>query len=347
MRHGPLHAEDAECLVVDLGLVLQHIAGVPSAAVGMPHAAIALKARRLLATACDMGWEAVAAAVLPLACAKCSCAAEMVAAIHLSTTAAEGAKSLSLLHRAVRSGSLKLLAGVLAWGDAHGYRWPVDCAGPSGITPLHLSALLPDSRAALLLLDHCGWPAAFTQLRSHDGVTPFHLAFQMGHYQVDTFMCSLSAAQGNGQQLHLVDGAAAANNNNGNNNGPVAAQGSRGRAGRGGPNAAACRNGGGDDDDEEAEEQAAADLEPCEVCHCTLPPLVLSVAASCNDCGRRRHCVGAGACGSHSSACRCGMSRPALKHERGEVCSLSQHSTVYNITALCQGCHANRVMAVA
>ena len=206
MRNGPLAPEAVDCLLVDLGLVLQHIAGEPSLAVHMAHTTISLKARRLLATACDMGWAAVATAVLPLACAKCACAAEMVAAIHASTCTATAAdmagsssnlqakeaagapggsgNSLSLLHRAVRSGSLPLLSGMLAWGEAHGYRWPVDCAGAGGVTPLHLCALMDDARPALLLLDHCGWPAAFTQLRSHDGVTPFHLAFQMGHYQV-------------------------------------------------------------------------------------------------------------------------------------------------------------------
>ncbi len=136
-----------------------------------------------------MGWAAVAAAVLPLACARCSCAADMVAAIHAASVPSNNAASadqrgLTLLHRAVRSKSLPLLAGMLAWGDSHGYRWRVDAAGPAGITPLHLSAMLDDARVGLLLLDHCGWPAAFTQIKSDGGVTPFHLAFQMGHYQV-------------------------------------------------------------------------------------------------------------------------------------------------------------------
>lgn len=188
-RHGPLRQEVVELLLQDMAIVLQHIAGQPGAAAQLPHASIALKARRLLAIACDMGWAAVAAAVLPLACARCSCATEMVAAIHaasvpLSASSGAGKRGLTLLHRAVRSGSIPLLAGMLAWGDSHGYRWRVDAAGPAGITPLHLSAMLDDARVGLLLLDHCGWPAAFTHLRSDDGVTPFHLAFQMGHYQV-------------------------------------------------------------------------------------------------------------------------------------------------------------------
>jgi hypothetical protein len=101
-----------EALLLDLGLVLAHTAEVrprcartaavlapaiaPVAASSQPrphcmqgaavkgweHAVIARKARRLLLFACDMGWAAVAASVLPLASASCSCAAEMVAAVH-------------------------------------------------------------------------------------------------------------------------------------------------------------------------------------------------------------------------------------------------------------------------
>ncbi|GFR47637.1 hypothetical protein Agub_g9379 [Astrephomene gubernaculifera] len=389
VRHGPLRAELVELLLQDLALVLQHIAGQPGVASQLPHAAIALKARRLLAMACDMGWAAVASAVLPLACASCSCAAEMVAAIHAAsvpsaaaaaaaaTTSAGAAptadkRGLSLLHRAVRSGSIPLLAGMLAWGDSHGYRWRVDAAGPAGITPLHLSAMLEDARVALLLLDHCGWPAAFTHLRSDGGVTPFHLAFQMGHYQVDTLMAALGG-------LHQVDPHSGANNaaggNNANNNnninstmqgqGSAHAQGRRSRCGsatlppafgfkveedlnedikpsanaRGAAAAAAGNN----------NNSCCAELDPCEMCHCTLPPLLLSIMASCNQCGRRRMCMEAEttAAADRCGGCVCGGARPSLRAELGEVCNSQQHSTIFSITALCQGCHGNRVLAVA
>ncbi|KXZ54384.1 hypothetical protein GPECTOR_5g462 [Gonium pectorale] len=326
-RDSPLPTGRVEALLRDLALVLQHISGEQGAALQLPHTAIATKARRLLAVACDMGWAAVASAVLPLACARCSCAAEMVAAIHAAAgepataTGAEGAdpRGLSLLHRAVRGGSVPLLAGMLAWGDSHGYRWPVDAAGPAGITPLHLCALLDDADMALRLLDHCGWPAAFTELRSDDGVTPFHLAFQMGRYQA------------------------------------------RARKARA---AAAAKRRPGDGDDDDADEarplargrqrghhaEGCTPLHPCEACHCTLPPLLLSIAASCSDCGRRRNCLppllSAGAA-SRCRECACGGARPSLRADLGELCASAAHSSVFSITALCQGCHGNRVLAVA
>jgi hypothetical protein len=161
----------SEALLQDLGLVLQHMAAAAEAGVELPrgagglagllpHAAVALKARRLLAMACDCGWSATAAAVLPLACAHCACAADMVAAIHAAAVPSPAAaaapgcaeparewRGLTLLHRAVRSGSVALLAGVLAWGDAHGYRWRVDAQGPAGLTPLHLAAMQVHTRA--------------------------------------------------------------------------------------------------------------------------------------------------------------------------------------------------------
>ncbi|GLC42081.1 hypothetical protein PLESTB_001066100 [Pleodorina starrii] len=362
VRNGPLRQDSVELLLQDMALVLQHIAGEPGAAAQLPHAAIALKARRLLAIACDMGWAAVASAVLPLACARCSCASEMVAAIHAASvpSSASGAaagpsandkRGLTLLHRAVRSGSVPLLAGMLAWGDSHGYRWRVDAAGPAGITPLHLSAMLDDARVGLLLLDHCGWPAAFTHLRSDGGVTPFHLAFQMGHYQVDSLMAALGG-------LQPVDQHTGANNAVG---AQPASRRSRGAI-SGPPTVVGCKaeededvkpsmrgNAGHGHGHPVANNSCCAELDPCEMCHCTLPPLLLSIMASCNECGRRRMCMEAecaaavGKCGE----CGCGGARPTLRSDIGEVCSSRQHSTVFSITALCQGCHGNRVLAVA
>ncbi|EFJ50415.1 hypothetical protein VOLCADRAFT_80184 [Volvox carteri f. nagariensis] len=361
VRYGPLSQETVELMLQDMAIVLQHIAGEQGAGAQLPHAAIALKARRLLAIACDMGWAAVASAVLPLACARCSCASEMVAAIHAASvpSSASSASSssgdkrgLTLLHRAVRSGSIPLLAGMLAWGDSHGYRWRVDAAGPAGITPLHLSAMLDDARVGLLLLDHCGWPAAFTHLKSDNGVTPFHLAFQMGHYQVDSLMAILGG-------LHQIDQHAGANNAVGAGAQPA------GRRSRCGANAAAMVMGCKAEENEDvkpalrghghnntataAKNGCCAELDPCEMCHCTLPPLLLSIMASCNECGRRRMCMEAECTGAadRCGGCCCGTARPTLRSDSGEVCSSRQHSTVFSITALCQGCHGNRILAVA
>lgn len=88
---------------------------------------------------------------------------------------------LSLLHRAVRSGSPALVRGILDWGAANNYAWAIAAGGPGGITPLHLAALLEDDGVvALLLLDAAEDPGrAFTGAAADDGVTPFQLAFQV------------------------------------------------------------------------------------------------------------------------------------------------------------------------
>ncbi|KAG2485925.1 hypothetical protein HYH03_015369 [Edaphochlamys debaryana] len=360
VRGGPIPTHVVEALMQDMAIVLQHIAGQPGVAAQLPHAAVALKARRLLAMACDMGWAAVASAVLPLACARCSCAAEMVAAIHAASVpsaAAAGAaagsekekdsRGLTLLHRAVRSGSIPLLAGMLAWGDSHGYRWRVDAAGPAGITPLHLAAMLDDARVGLLLLDHCGWPAAFTHLRTDTGVTPFHLGFQMGHYQVDTLMSALGG-------LHQVVDL---NNQQPAPPPPPPPPARRSRCGA----VVGCKP----DDDEDVKPDvktlgggggkghhgsgSCSEIDPCEQCHCTLPPLLLSIMASCNDCGRRRMCMDAetAVATTRAGECGCGGARPSMRADSGEVCCSRGHTTIFSITALCQGCHANRQVLAA
>jgi hypothetical protein len=86
-----LSSSQVDALLLDLGLVLRHISSssttgnAAAAAAGLGHAAIAEKARRLIAFACDQGWVAVASAVLPLASACGTCAHDIVAAIHDST----------------------------------------------------------------------------------------------------------------------------------------------------------------------------------------------------------------------------------------------------------------------
>lgn len=167
-------------LLHDLALVLQHAAGAPPK-MGLSHSEYADKARRLLAFACDMGWAVVAESVLPLACANCECAHEVVSVVH-KVTMHDG---LSLLHRVVRSRNSALMRSVLSWGDAHGFDWSRTLNGPHGITPLHIASLLDDDgEIALQLMDAYG-PQALTCAMSEDGVSPFHLSFQMGHYGVD------------------------------------------------------------------------------------------------------------------------------------------------------------------
>ena len=81
---------------------------------------------------------------------------------------------LSLLHRAVRSGSAPLVAWLLQWSSAAGGGkegagcWRADRRGPLGVTPLHLAALLEDGGVvATMLLRHCPG-GAFIRWVSHE-----------------------------------------------------------------------------------------------------------------------------------------------------------------------------------
>jgi hypothetical protein len=422
---GGLRPWQVDALLVDLCLVLQHIgqgaadgapeAGASSAASGrccaggaacdpshaagaaacpgLSHHAIVEKARRLLAFACDQGWAGVAAAVLPLASARCACAADIVAAIH-EATAHDG---LSLLHRAVRSGSLPLVRGMLEWGAARGYRWDVGAGGPLGISPLHLAALLDDDAAVLLaLLDACdgggaaapalppppapqaccgagapccgGGPArcaccAFTRALTDDGVSPFHLSLQHGHFSVDRVLAALrgpAITRVTERKLQLAGWEllrAAAGGGDG-----AAPAGGRGGLGGG---------------------RQTAKLDACLYCQSTLPPLLLSIKAHCAGCGERQPCAGGAACGGGSGSgdadasnnaaagpgaapaaparsTRGGGGRAAAAPapQRAAAAAAAavaggpaecahQAGKVLSVTALCQTCHANRTLQVA
>lgn len=50
------------------------------------------------------------------------------------------------------SGSFRQVELLLGWASAGGYEWSVNVPGPNGISPLHLSALLPDDGAIAHLL---------------------------------------------------------------------------------------------------------------------------------------------------------------------------------------------------
>lgn len=157
--------------------------------------------------------------------------------------------------RAVRSRSSGMVAGVLAWGEHRGLEWGVTLTGPHGITPLHLAAMLDDDGViALQLMDVYG-PAALTGCASADGVTPFHLSFQMGHYGVDRLI----------QVLKSED---------------VARVLARHTTAAGGIDVCVDNRGVGG--------RPYSPLDPCEVCHSTLPPLLLSVIARCLACGKRK-----------------------------------------------------------
>ena len=193
---------EADALLMDLGLVFQHIQDeqeeptAPGSA--LDRASLQLKARRLLAFACDMGWVAVTARLMPLAAAGCRSNAQAIQAIDRASASppsaalrsphmcggllppwykgeGAGGDSLSLLHRAVRSGSAPLVAWLLQWSstaDGGGKEvtgcWRADRRGPLGVTPLHLAALLEDGGiVATMLLRHCPG-GAFNRWASHE-----------------------------------------------------------------------------------------------------------------------------------------------------------------------------------
>jgi len=292
-----LDQAQVDAVLVDLGLVLSHLGGNDGHVDVLPLDMMCLKARRLLAFACDMGWYAVAQRVLPLAMRIYGNASSTVDAVD----AAVPCGGLSLLHRAARSGSLPLVHGMLHWGFAHGYAWRADRAGPGGLTPLHLAALHDDVRIAVLLLDHCP-PSAYTRLVATDGVTPFHLAFQMGHFNVTSLMnalqCSLrSSAKPDEDQAVLHAHVKV----------------------------------------EPAYDSDPAQVDACEHCHSTLPPLMLNVEAACTDCSEPRPCIleaGEDMCDEMCYGTRGGVVPSA-------TCAHA-HGNVYHVTAMCQSCHINR-----
>ena len=94
--------------------------------------------------------------------------------------------SLSLLHLAMQSGSLPLIHSSLAWADLHSVRPDWTVAGPSGICPLHLAALLPNAEVVVRGMLELPRPyghdiaAAWLLCRSSDGRTPAELGSMVG-----------------------------------------------------------------------------------------------------------------------------------------------------------------------
>ena len=90
------------------------------------------------------------------------------------------------LHLAVRRGSLPVIHSMLAWSELQSVRPDWTVAGPSGICPLHLAALLPNAEAVvrgMLELPRPYGPdiaAAWLLCRSSDGRTPAELGSSVG-----------------------------------------------------------------------------------------------------------------------------------------------------------------------
>jgi ribosomal protein L12E/L44/L45/RPP1/RPP2 len=133
----------------DMGLVVQYLnrrqlgeEGYPCPSYGPTLlAAIAGKARSLVAAAVARGWVAVTQMLLPAVTADGLSASDAVAA--MDACCPEGT---SLLHVAVGTGNVPLVQSLSSWGATQGRPWLVDVpAGSAGITPLHVATLLPNS----------------------------------------------------------------------------------------------------------------------------------------------------------------------------------------------------------
>eukprot|EP00887_Chlorella_sp_A99_P007360 scaffold2.g7360.t1 len=168
---------DVDALLRDIGLVAQYLARDRLAAAGRPQptygsvllACVANLARRLVATAAARGWPALAQLLLPATTVDGASAAAAAAAI--STACPAGT---SLLHVAVGTGSVAVVQALAAWAKAQGAGWDVDARGMSGVTPLHVAALLPNGGAMLSALTELN-PAApklWTLVQADDGSTP-------------------------------------------------------------------------------------------------------------------------------------------------------------------------------
>jgi hypothetical protein len=242
------------------------------------------------------------------------------------------------------------------------------------VTPLHLSALLDDDGViALMLLDVCDVLNAFTETRTLDGVSPFHLAFQMGHWGLDRVLMGLGLApivtsvveqqlQPTGWQL-LKEAAVTADDGC--------------QPGSSAPSGAAAAG-----SRKPVKERHTSCLDACLYCQSTLPPLLLSIKAKCAGCGEKQPCVAGGEQSGTptSAAAAAAAAKPATKQqqktigvkrsvgsraEKAEAAAAAAaavaaaaaaaadaacahvNGKVLSVTALCQTCHANRVLEVA
>ena len=94
--------------------------------------------------------------------------------------------SLSVLHMAMLRGDLHVIRSLQAWAGLHSVRPDWTVAGPSGICPLHLAALLPNAEVVVQSMLELPRPygsdiaATWLLCRSSDGRTPAELGSSVG-----------------------------------------------------------------------------------------------------------------------------------------------------------------------
>lgn len=190
----PIPGMNVSSMLRDLGRVLEFSNSKQAAVTngqqqarqaGTDEKSIAATARRLLLFSCQVGWAAVSDLLLPIVSAMAATASELVA--DLERIYDEG---LTLLHHVVRSGSASLVSLVLTWGINNGHVWDCSAAGPAGLTPLHLAALLDDGgRIADELTDACaGALSGWDSVKAADGSTAADLAAKSGGQNINAMI---------------------------------------------------------------------------------------------------------------------------------------------------------------
>lgn len=190
----PVSGVDVNGILRDMGRVLEFSNNKQAAATsrharvrhyGSQEKSIAVTAQRLLVFACQVGWVAMSELLLPIALAMGATASQLV--VDLESLADQG---LTLLHHAVKSRSASLVSLLLVWGINNGHEWDYTAAGPAGLTPLHLAALLGDGgKVADELTDaYAGALSGWSVLRAADGSTAADLAKQSGAQSINAMI---------------------------------------------------------------------------------------------------------------------------------------------------------------
>lgn len=202
----PIPGSQASDILRDMGRVLEFSNSKqatvtdgqqPARHDGTQERSIVATLHRLLAFACQVGWVAVSDLLLAIASPLGASASELVA--DLEGVADHG---LTLLHHAVRSRNASLVGLVLTWGINNGYEWDYAAAGPAGLTPLHLAALLDDGgKVADELTDACaGALTGWSSVKAADGSTAADLAAQSGGHSINAMIQRKLEGQASGLQ---------------------------------------------------------------------------------------------------------------------------------------------------
>ena len=191
--------ESVSAFVQSVGIVLEHLRvkkNHPNDSNASPAAAIevALLAARIATTAVVRRWPALLRLISPAV----SVSAMNTTMLQLTTPDMKG---VTLLHLAACSGCVDVVAALVDWAATSvDYEWGCEGAGPLGITPLHIAAVLDDGAAMSAALTNvlekggegrtawfsCAWmeldrasPAKVAQLVGNTAVIDFLAGLQL------------------------------------------------------------------------------------------------------------------------------------------------------------------------